>query len=353
MTTTVPNPEQVEEFVGRLVNDLATATAMRLVTVGDAVGLWRALAESPATSDELASRANASERYCREWLAAMHTVGYIDHDAGVYTLPAHVVPALVDEGGPMFFGGALEMLEGTAPIFDELCDAFRTGGGVPQSSFSSHFYNGMARFTGCWFDNALVDVALPLVPDSLALLEAGCDLADVGTGAGHALITLAERFPNSRFVGYDAFPAHVEMATRAAKEAGVEGRVRFELLDASGGLPGQYDLITTFDVVHDAIDPAGLLASISAALRPGGRYLCMDINASHEVADNVGAIGAFYYSISVQYCMTTSLAHGGTGLGTCGFNPSVAEAMAADAGFATWRRVELDDPFNNLYEATV
>jgi SAM-dependent methyltransferase len=86
-------------------------------------------------------------------------------------------------------------------------------------------------------------------------------------------------------------------------------------LDVSGGLAEQYDVVTTFDVVHDAADPRGLLHSIRAALRPDGIYVCLDINCSDKLEENAGPLGAMFHGFSVLYCMTTSLANGGVGLG--------------------------------------
>ena len=115
-------------------------------------------------------------------------------------------------------------------------------------------------------------------------------------------------------------------------------------------MPGEFDVIFTFDVIHDAVDPAGLLREIRKSLRPGGAYVCLDINASDHLEENVGPLGALFHGCSVLYCMTTSLAHGGHGLGTVGFTEAVARQMCADAGFSSVRRVSMDDPFNILYE---
>lgn len=109
-------------------------------------------------------------------------------------------------------------------------------------------------------------------------------------------------------------------------------------------------MVFTFDVIHDAVDPLGILRAIRSAPRPGGRYVCLDVNASHRLEDNAGPLGAMFYSFSVLYCMTTSLAHDGAGLGTCGFNEKAVREMCAQAGFAVVRRVALDNPFNILYE---
>lgn len=191
------------------------------------------------------------------------------------------------------------------------------------------------------------------MPAVSQLLEAGADVADVGSGRGRALITLATAFPASRYVGYDVHTPSVQAARRAAEEAGVADRVRFEQRDvATDGLSANYDVVFTFDVVHDAVDPAGLLRGIHAALRPEGRYVCVDMNASHRSEENAGPIGALFYGLSILYCMTTSLAHGGAALGTCGFNPHTAEVMCKEAGFSKVRRLPRENPFNNIYEIT-
>lgn len=115
----------------------------------------------------------------------------------------------------------------------------------------------------------------------------------------------------------------------------------------------QFDVITTFDVIHDAVDPLGLLRTIRQALRPGGTYVCLDINCSDKLQENAGPLGALFHGFSVLYCMTTSLSRGGAGLGTVGLPESKLKELATQAGFASVRRVPLENPFNNLYEVTV
>jgi SAM-dependent methyltransferase len=351
--TTTIDQEQLEAFVGKVVGDLGGTLATALAGIGDSLGLWKDLdANGPATSETLAARTGTAERYAREWLAGVHAAGYVDYDpeTATYTLSPYAAACFAHEGGPVFMGGSLQMLRGMSAVFDEVCDSFRTGGGVPQTHYGNDLYEGICRFTNGWFNNLLVPVWLPLLPDVEAKLKAGCDVADVGTGAGRALITLAEAYPNSRYVGYDIFPAQIELAKANAKEAGLEDRVRFDVVDGSQGLPGQFDVITTFDVIHDSADPAGLLRVIRDALKPDGRYVCLDMNASHRPEENTGPIATMLYGCSIHYCMTTSLAHGGAGLGTCGFNPHVVDEMCRDAGFGSVRRVDMENPFNHLYE---
>jgi SAM-dependent methyltransferase len=158
--------------------------------------------------------------------------------------------------------------------------------------------------------------------------------------------------PGSRRAVQPVFPPSVEQARRAVAEAGLAGRASYQVLDAAAGLPDSFDVITTFDVVHDAVDPLGLLRSIRDALRPGGSYLCLEINCSDQAAANTGPIATLLYGFSVLYCMTTSLAEGGEGLGTLGLPEPVLRDLAAKAGFAQVRHVEMDNPFNSLYELT-
>ena len=153
-------------------------------------------------------------------------------------------------------------------------------------------------------------------------------------------------------MGYDNFAPSIAQATANAQAAGVADRVRFEHRDVSEGLPEQYDVITTFDVVHDAVNPRGLLRAIRNGLRPGGRYVCLEINSSDKLEENIGLLGAFFYSCSVLYCMTTSLAHHGEGLGTVGLPEPKMRELCAEVGFSNVWRVPMENPFNILYEIT-
>jgi SAM-dependent methyltransferase len=146
------------------------------------------------------------------------------------------------------------------------------------------------------------------------------------------------------------FQPSVDRATANATAAGVADRVSFHQRDVSTGLPEQYDVITTFDVVHDAADPGSLLRSIRSALRPDGIYVCLDINCSDKLEENAGPLGAMFHGFSVLYCMTTSLANGGIGLGTVGLHEPKVRELCTDAGFGAVRRVPMENPFNNLYE---
>jgi 2-polyprenyl-3-methyl-5-hydroxy-6-metoxy-1,4-benzoquinol methylase len=344
---------KVEAFMEKAFGDFTGAMLTSMCALGDRLGLFKALAEmGPATAGELASRTGVNERYAREWLRGMTAGGYVAYDRGGdrYVLPPEHAPVLASEGGPMFLGGAYQETIGMLSVFNAVADRFRDGGGVEQASYPDDFWDGLSRFTNAWFENLLVPVWIPAMPDLAAKLEAGALCADVGCGAGRASIKLAQEYPSSRHVGYDVSDAQIERARRNAADAGVGDRVRFEKRDVVEGLPEKFDVVTTFDVIHDAADPLGLLKAIRAGLDDDGIYVCLDINCADDPADNEGPLAAAFYGFSVFYCMTTSLANGGAGLGTCGLPHAKLSELCEEAGFGEVRRLPLENPFNNVYE---
>jgi 2-polyprenyl-3-methyl-5-hydroxy-6-metoxy-1,4-benzoquinol methylase len=355
MTNVPLDQAKVHDFVGKVLTDTSGLTTTILAALGDRLGLFKTLAaRGPATSAELAKAASIHERYAREWLGGMASAGYVRYEPATrqFALPPEHVPVLAQESGPMYFGGAHQMLLGTFGVLDQLTVAFRQGGGVPQPAYSEDWWAGLERFTAGWFENFLLQEWIPAMPRVREALERGADVADVGCNRGRALLKLAGAFSRSRFVGYDIFEPAIRLATERASAAGFLDRIRFEHRDVSKGLPQQFDVITTFDVIHDAVDPLGILRTIRQALRPGGTYVCLDINCSDKLEENAGPLGALFHGFSVLYCMTTSLSHGGAGLGTVGLPESKLNELATGAGFASVRRVPLENPFNNLYEVT-
>ena len=343
---------KLEEFMGKLVGNMSGTMVTLMGILGDRLSLFKDLAtKGPATSAELATRAGINERYAREWLGCMASAGYLEYDPASrrFTLPPEHALALAQEGSPVFAGGMHQAMLGMLGHEDQLTRAFREGGGVPQSAYSEDFWVGLERFTATWFENHLLQEWIPAVPEVQTKLQSGALVTDVGSGNGQALIKLAREFPNSRYVGYDIYAPSVAKATANAEAAGVADRVSFRQLDVVESLPEQYDLITTFDVVHDAANPRGLLRAIRQGLKPDGTYLLLEINCSDKLEENAGPLGAMFHGISVMYCMTSSLANGGEGLGTLGLPPAKVRELCTEAGFSSVNQLPLENPFNILY----
>jgi 2-polyprenyl-3-methyl-5-hydroxy-6-metoxy-1,4-benzoquinol methylase len=353
-TATTPDQAKMDAFMGKVFQDFTGASVVVLCSLGDRLGLFNDLdRHGPASSAELAERAGVEERYVREWLSALAAAGYLEYEptGQRFTLPPEHAPALAHEGGPSFIGGGLQMFPVYGQVLEPLAEAFRQGGGVPFETYHEDYWAGMERSTAMWFDHLLVQQWLPTVPDVQAKLEHGALLADIGCGRGRALINLAQAFPAARFVGYDAFGPNIERARANAEAAGVADRVRFEQHTIAEDMAERYDIITTFDVVHDAAQPLELVTAIRRALRPDGIFLCLEVNCLESLEENSKTpFGAAWYSGSLLYCLTTSLAQGGAGLGACGLPEPRLRELCLAAGFRSLRKLPVENPFNNMYE---
>jgi 2-polyprenyl-3-methyl-5-hydroxy-6-metoxy-1,4-benzoquinol methylase len=345
---------KLDSFIDKIFANLGGTYVTLLCAIGDRLNLFKDLVTNgPATSQELAQRTKINERYAREWLNALTCAGYLEFDSknSRFILPPEHSPTLADEGGPMFIAGAYQELFALVKNLNQLVYTFQKGGGIPIEEYDENEFAGTERLTATWFENYLIQQWIPAVPDVQTKLEQGALVADVGCGRGRALIKLAQTYPNSRFVGYDVFPQAISNANANAISARVAEIVKFRQLDVVlDGLPEKYDIITTFDVVHDMINPRGALHAIRQALQPNGTYLMLEINCKDKLEDNIGPLGAFFYSMSVLYCMTTSLAAGGEGLGTAGLPESKVREFCKEAGFRTVHRLPIENPFNVLYE---
>jgi hypothetical protein len=104
-------------------------------------------------------------------------------------------------------------------------------------------------------------------------------------------------------------PARTAATTHDARGKGAAGlgeRVSFAQRDvAAEGLPQLFDMITTFDVAHDAVDPLSLLRAIRQGLEPDGAYLLLEINCAERAEDNAGPIAQVLYGFSLLYCTKT------------------------------------------------
>jgi SAM-dependent methyltransferase len=358
MTEQGSGPE-TDEFAKRLIGVVNTGMLALMISVGDRTGLFDVMASLPPSSSlEIAKAAELDERYVREWLAAMSTGGIVHHDPVTMTFvlpPEHAAGLKRQVGGPGGSGlaGLTQHIGFLAQIQDQVIDCFHHGGGVPYEAFSTAWSNWLGprkETLGPLHDAALIEGALPLVPQVVERLRLGIDVADVGCGDGHVINVMAQKFPASRFVGFDLYNDPGLAAAWA--EAGRHGltNVRFEKRDAATlGGPEQFDFITTFDAVHDQARPDLALRGIAQSLRPEGVYLCVDTSGSTALADNLAdPLGTFKYTWSVLHCMTVSLAYGGMGLGTM-WGEQLARQMIMDAGFASVETVHLAGDLINCY----
>ncbi|HWJ40509.1 MAG TPA: class I SAM-dependent methyltransferase, partial [Candidatus Limnocylindrales bacterium] len=292
-----------------------------------------------------------SERYLREWLGAMTAAGYVNYDASAktYAMPPEHAMVLARDDSPFFAGGFIEMIVPQMSIAPKVLESFKNGRGVSQSEYPPETWEAMERSSASMYRHSLIRKWLPTMPQVVAKLTEGGSSLDVGCGSGRAAIAIAAAFPKAKVFGFDAHGGSLERARANAKAAGLGDRIKFEVVDCTKLPAAQFDFISTFDVVHDSVDPDALLKSIRAGLKPDGTYLMVEVNVSSKLEDNINPMGRLMYSMSTLYCMTTSLAHGGAGIGAC-MGETKARELVAGAGFKHFRRLPIDDLFSALYE---
>ena len=353
-TTIVEEAKAVPEFLPRIIGILNDGMLCLGISIGHRTGLFDTMADGTgATSADIAKRARLNERYVREWLGAMVTGRIVDYDAAsrTYRLPPERASFITRAAGIDNLATYTQFIALLGSVESQVVSSFRRGGGVPYSEFGD-FQRLMAEDSSQTFVARLLQTTVPLIEGLTARLESGIDVADIGCGSGHAINLMAEAFPKSRFVGYDFSEEGLAAGRSEANEKELRN-VRFESKDVSAlESMAAFDFITSFDAIHDQAHPDRVLAAIHRALRPGGVYLCVDIAASSDLANNLEhPLGPFLYTVSTMHCMTVSLALDGQGLGTV-WGKELALAMLVDAGFGRVDVKQVEgDILNNYYIA--
>lgn len=347
------DPSRLESFVMRAVGDLSSAYGGVMVSLGNRLGLYKAMhGAGPVSSHELARRSGCAERYVREWLNAQAAGGYVDYHAAsdTYELSPEQALVLADEDSPVFIPPAWQVPASMWFDEDKAVEAFRTGQGVAWGEHDGRLACGSAAFYRNGYRASLVPEWLPALDGVVGRLEAGITVADVGCGHGHSTVLMAQAFPRSRFHGFDMHPESIEAARRHAAEAGVADRVSFEVAPAAGYPDRQYGLVCFFDCLHDLGDPMAAVGHAARVLAPDGTVMLVEPFANDRVEHNLSPVARLYYAASTTICCAHSISEGGKlVLGAQAGEARLAEVFRK-AGFGHFRRVA-ETPFNLILEA--
>lgn len=360
----VADPDRLKFYSFSVFTQLSGAVTAGMIHLGDKLGLYAALAaaDEPITTVELAERTGLDERWVREWVynqaaAKLVAVDGIDDDTGAdverFWLTPEAVAVLASPDHPAFGMGMFHRFPQTMAALEAMPDSFRTGLGHDYDSHGPEGAVGIERSFEPWNRHHLIPTVLPTLDGMVERLEAGITVADIGCGAGGAILLLADAFPNSRFVGYDISQYALERAEHRRLEAGADN-VRF-VDPRDEPLPDDHsvDFVTTFDCIHDMTHPQEMIDAIARSLAPDGTWLLVDIKGRETFAENVAKnpMAPLMYGISVLSCMSSALsAPDGAGLGTLGLPESRAREMASAAGFGGFRTLDVDHSVNSFYE---
>jgi ubiquinone/menaquinone biosynthesis C-methylase UbiE len=343
--------DKLGEFLGMFVTDLGATIAAGNIVVGHRLGLYRSLADAPATADQLAQRTSTETRYVAEWLSGQAAGGYVSYDpaTGKFSLTAEQAFALADPDG-LSLPGAFMLALGALRAESQVTDAFRTGAGIGWHEHHQDVFTGCEMFFRPGYVANLTSSWIPALDGVADKLAAGGRVADVGCGHGASTVLLAQTYPQATILGSDYHPASIDTARKRAADAGVADSVRFEIASAQTFSGNGYDLVATFDCLHDMGDPAGAARHIRQALDADGTWLIVEPLGGDALADNLNPVGRVYYSFSTFLCVPNARSQsGGYALGAQAGEAAIRR-VAEQGGFTRFRRAT-ETPFNAIYEA--
>lgn len=344
--------EKLNSFLGRFVGDLGASVHSGMVVIGEKLGLYKALAEGPVNSAELAAKTGTDERYVREWLSSQAAGGYVTYEEKTrkFSLSEEQAFTLANEESPAYIPGAFQLALGSLAAVPRLVESFRSGAGMGWHEHDEAVFHGCEKFFRPSYAANLVGLWIPALEDVKAKLEGGARVADVGCGRGASTLLMAKAFPKSEFFGFDYHDKSIEGARATAVREGLEVRANFGVAKAKE-FPGKdYDLVTVFDCLHDMGDPVGAATHVRNALRHDGTWMIVEPFAHDELKDNLNPVGRVYYSFSTLLCTPCSRSQEvALCLGAQSGEKLIREVVTA-GGFSRFRRAA-ETPFNVVYEA--
>ena len=356
---------------GFLCNILAVGVKLDLFT-----GLWNCQQREGrgVTSEQLAEWCGVNERLLREWLGCVVSARVVQYEVNKsgevrYRLPEATSKVLCPygeglPGGPMSMVGPLSAHITLCHRLRRLAKSFQTGCGLTydEGDEEGELADGI-RNMHCHVFNHVVpydllhafDKHCPSYGGVVKALEAGAKVADVGCGAGGLVLVLAKAFPKSTFTGFDISLKALEEAREAAKKSGLTN-VSFvdNLVEpmGEGGNAQAFDLIVSYDLVHDCSHPEYVIAQIARGLKPSGAWLVCDIVCGEDHVDNLKKTDPITWSFSVQLCLPSGMGKDGEGLGlgTVGLSDKVAEKLFQANGFGEVKPFRVESlPMNSCF----
>ncbi len=353
-TAVVPtiDMDRLNAFIGQFVTDLGAAVHAGMVVIGERLGLYKALAQGPISSLQLARKTGTDERYVREWLSSQAAGGYVvfDQTTNEFSLTDEQAFALAIEDSPAYLPGAFELALGSLAAVPRIVQSFRTGKGMGWHEHDDGVFHGCEKFFRPAYAANLVSSWIPALTGVQEKLEAGARVADVGCGKGASTILMATSFPSSLFFGFDYHDKSIEGARESATRNGVADRTSFQVSGGKSFSGRDYDLICVFDSLHDMGDPIGTAAHVRQSLAKDGTWMIVEPFANDHLKDNLNPVGRVFYSFSTLLCTPCSRSQEvGLCLGAQAGESRIREVVTA-AGFTRFRRAA-ETPFNIVYEA--
>jgi 2-polyprenyl-3-methyl-5-hydroxy-6-metoxy-1,4-benzoquinol methylase len=358
-TPDAAHPDAIKLFSFQVFSKLEGAVTAGMIHLGDTLGLYEVLAKSQGlTSIQLSTQAKLHERWVREWLhnqLAARIISCVDMsvEEPVFYLTPEAKAVLATPHHPAYGMGMFHRLPQTMKALEYMPESFRTGLGHDYDSHGPQGAVGIEKSFEPWNQNFLLPVVVPAISDLREKLEKGIRVADIGCGSGGLSLLMAKEFPKSTFVGFDISRFALTRAAERLAESGLSNVSFVDPRESSILSYEKFDLVCTFDCIHDMTHPTEMMKTIRQAMHDDGLWLLVDIKAHDSLELNISKnpMASLLYGISVLSCMSSAMsAPDGEGLGTLGLSGAKAEEMARTAGFSSFQRLDVDHSINAFYE---
>jgi 2-polyprenyl-3-methyl-5-hydroxy-6-metoxy-1,4-benzoquinol methylase len=333
--TTMEISAGADVFANRIGRTLNSGFIALMISVGHRTGLFDALAAlPPATSSDVAGAAGLTERYVREWLAAMTAARIVHYDVrtGTYFLPIEYAAVLARGAGSTNLAPAAQLFSLLAGLEDLVVAGFQGGGGVMPEAYE-RLHELLSAEKRPLIDEEYVEALLELMPGMDLRLAAGATVLDAGCGDGTLLTMMARMFPRSAFRGYDISRQAIDRANDRAEEADLQN-IEFAVGDiASLDEPRTYDLVLALESIHEQPFARLALRNIANALRRDAVFLMQEVAASSHLSRNLdNPYSPMLYALSVMHAVPVALAQEGEALGRM-WGEERARQMLLESGF--------------------
>lgn len=277
MTTQISTPEATgpeREMVSPdpIIRLASGFMAAKHLFAANELGLFEALAESPATIDALAARTGLTRRAARISADAMVALGLLERDGDLYR-NGHTAAAFLSGQGPADLRPLLTFWDKISyRSWTELADALARG----PSKEIFELDDQLQEVASAGIEAILAGPAAELA--RVFDFSRSRRLLDVGGGTGSWSLAVARRYPHLETTVLE-LPKVAAVARARIQEAGLDSRVGVVTRDAMAEeLPPGFDVFLLANLMHYWAPEQNreLLRRVRRAAEPGSRLLLAD-----------------------------------------------------------------------------